>query len=315
MLKFKKVLLATALLTAMVGFTGCVKPYEQPIFEEIEANETAFLVPMSDSAEQAKFESVEFLESKKVAAKRIQIKQEWVQTGRMANSGYRQPSERVIRVSRTPVTREWTNKSDTGTSSTNQAVEAETKESIPFSANITAVAQIEEPDTATFLYRYQGSPLEDIMDREIKTTIQSEFVVQSAKYTLEEILLHKEDIMTAVKEATIPYFKERGITITTIGMIGSFNYSPDIQKSIDENFKSKKAVETAKNNAEAALEEAKGKVKAMEEQAKYLDQIIKLEEIQVQKDFIEKWDSHLPSNLVTDGGNIMSVLPGATSSK
>ena len=303
----KKFILCMLLASTCFSTTGCVRPYMKPVFEEVEANETAFLVPMSDSgSDQAKFESVEYLEERKVAAKRVELKQEWVQTGRINSNGYYQPSERLIKVSRTPVTREWTNASDTGSSTARQAVEAETLESIPFSANITAVAQIEEPDTATFLYLYQGKSLEEIMDSEIKTTIHSAFVCEAAKYTLEDILSKKEDIMETIRNQVIPYFKERGITITTIGLLGSFEYSKEIQESIDQNFKSKKAVETAENNAKAKLAEAKGDVAAIEAQKSYLKEIIELRRLENEANWIEKWDSHLPT--VMSGSDSSSIM-------
>ena len=49
------------------------RPYHEEIYVEIQPNETAFLIPLEEGTQdnQMKFESAEYLETMKVAAKRV----------------------------------------------------------------------------------------------------------------------------------------------------------------------------------------------------------------------------------------------------
>jgi len=86
-----------------------VKPYDKPEYVEIDTSDTGFLIPLEgDSAKQARFESVDYLQERKVAAKRIQITHRWNQEGRISNDGRWLPLVRLVKVNRSPLTREWT---------------------------------------------------------------------------------------------------------------------------------------------------------------------------------------------------------------
>ena len=89
-------------------FTSC-KPYQKPVWVEVGANETAYVIPMEtgNKAGQTKMKSEAYLEQNKVATQRIYVPTQWIQTGRGAGSGKWIESIKVIKVDRTPVTREW----------------------------------------------------------------------------------------------------------------------------------------------------------------------------------------------------------------
>jgi len=246
----KKILLSFFVVALMVlSFTGCMKPYEKPEIKTIEASQTAFLIPLvGDTANQATFSSEKMLETAKVAAKEITIPHRWVQTGRMPNDGEWRASSRLIVVERKPETREWTNTAETGTTNKNQAISAESKESIGFSVGMNCSAQIDEPDAVKFLYRYNNKPLAEIMDTEIRARVESDFVDQCSKFALTDLLLNKEKIMTVVRDDVTTYFKDRGITINVIGMKDGIEYdSKSIQESIDLKFSSEQKVVSQMN--------------------------------------------------------------------
>ena len=134
------------LIVAGVALTQVpLRPYDTPEYVEIDTSESAFLIPLEgDTTNQAAFQSVKFLEEKKVAAKRIQITHRWNQTGYWSISGHWLPAVKLIKVDRRPVTREWTRTAKTGTSSKDEAIHAETKDSINFSTGICCTAYIPE---------------------------------------------------------------------------------------------------------------------------------------------------------------------------
>lgn len=297
----KKAKIITTLIFSALLLTGCIRPYDTPEFVTIEPSQTAFLIPLvGDTEQQASFESEELLSNAKIATKEVQIPHRWVQTGRWDHSGEWRASAKLIVVERKPETREWCNTAGVGTSSMNQAIYAESSESIGFSVGMNCSAQIDsEEDAVKFLYCYNNKTLADIMDSEIRARVESEFVEQCAKRTLEKILVEKEEIMEAVRDDVYSYFETKGITITVLGMKDGLEYDDaDIQKSINEKFSSEQKLVTQKNENERIISEAE----ALAEANKILSESISEEVLKQQ--YLEKWNGVLPQ-YVGGGENLL----------
>ena len=302
MKKTKKLLLVGLIVGVMGSATACVKPYDTPEFYTIEASQTAFLIPLvGDTTSQASFESEELLAQAKVATKEVQIPHRWVQTGRFGWQGEWRPSAKLIVVERTPETREWSSAKDNGTSAKNQAIYAESKESIGFSVGMNCSAQIyTEDDAVKFLYSYNNKTLEQIMDSEIRARVESKFVEECAKYSLNEILVNKEQIMNTVREDVTNYFGDKGITITVLGMKDGIEYEDEaIQTAINEKFSSEQKLVTQENNnkvivskAEAEAEAQRIAAEAEADANKKIAESLTPELIEKQK--IEKWNGNVP---------------------
>lgn len=307
MKKSKKIILVSAVAAMMFSLTSCVKPYDKPEFVVIEPSQTAFLVPLiGDTTNQENFESEEMLNELKVATKEIQIPHRWVQTGRWGYQGEYKPSSRVIVVERKPETREWVNDG-----AVNEGIQAKTKDDIKFTVNLACTAQIDEANAARFLYRYNNKTLAEIMDDEVKTKITSAVVGECAKYNQDELSSNTEAIMEKVSENVIPYFEERGITITALGLTGDFVYSESVQKSIDQRFQAEKEAEAQeiKNQQEIANAEAEVKIAQMEAQAilekqSVMDAEIRLKELENQKAWVEKWNGSVPQVVTGSDSNM-----------
>ena len=303
----KKIILVAAISAMMLSLTSCIKPYDKPEFVVIEPSQTAFLVPLiGDTTNQENFESEEMLNELKVATKEIQIPHRWVQTKRWGWQGEYKPSSRVIVVERKPETREWINDG-----AINNGIQAKTKDDIKFTVNLACTAQIDEANAARFLYRYNNKALAEIMDDEVKTKITSAVVGECAKYNQNELSSNTEAIMEKVSENVIPYFEERGITITALGLTGDFVYSDSVQKSIDQRFQAEKEAESQeiKNQQEVANAEAEVKIAQMEAQAilekqSVMDAEIRLKELENQKAWVEKWDGSVPQVVTGSDSNM-----------
>jgi len=311
----KKLGLIMAGAVLSLGLVAC-KPFDKPEIITVEPSQTVFMIPLDGkSSAQGNFMSEEFLKNAKVATKQVQIPHRWLKEGRGAifEKGRWIPSAKLIVVERKPITREWTEDAKTGTSSKNQGVVAESKESIGFMARMNCSAQIDEADAVKFLYRYNNKSLEDIMDTEIRARIESKFVEECSKLTLEEILINKENIMKNVRTDVTAYFKERGVSITVIGLKGELTYlNAEIQKSIDERFKSAKALESQRNENQRTLEKAKAEAEAVRIQAETITQQIRLRELENQAKAIEKWDGKLPQYMTGNGGTMFNLPVGAS---
>lgn len=298
----KIIAMLLTLVMCCTMFTGCVKPYDKPEFVTIEPHQTAFLIPLiGDTGNQASFESEAMLREAKVAAKEIQIPHRWVQTGRFHWRGEYRDTMALIVVDRSPVTREWSSSKDVGTSAVNQAIYAESSESIGFSAGMNCSAQIySEDDAAKFLYCYNNKPLSEIMDTEIRARVESKFVEECASRTLNDILIEKEEIMSTVRNDVTTYFIERGITITVLGMKDGLEYDdPSIQSSINDKFSSEMKLTTQENENQRIISEAEAKAEANRILSESLtDEVLK-------QQMYEKWNGELPK--VTGGDTMIGL--------
>lgn len=297
----KVVVLLMITIMCSFCFTGCVKPYDTPEFVTIEASQTAFLVPLvGDVGDQAAFDSEELLNETKVATKEVQIPHRWVQTKRWSWIGEWKPSATLIVVERKPVSRSWESGSSTAESN-NKAIFGETADGIGVYVGMNCTAMIEEQDAVKFLYRYNNTALEKIIDTDIKKMVEDEFNMQTAKYKSTELLNYKSEILNNIKTKVTSYFKDYGITITVLGLKEGISYeNPDIQEAIDAKFASEQDLEIQENKNAANIAKAEAEAKAIlieaEAQAKangLLSQSL-TDEI-IAKMYYEKWDGVLPS--------------------
>ena len=283
--------IAVALFAAIM-ISGC-SPNIPPI-QTIEPSETAFLVPLEGkTSDQGAFNSEKFLEESKVAAKRVTIPQRWRSTGFLPWQGEWIPTVRVITVNRKAEARLWANKN---------AITAESKESIGFSTGIACTAQINESDATKFLYRYNNKQLGQIMDEEVLNRVRSKFVEQAALYDLSTLLLNKAQIMKAVRDDVEPYFKARGIDITSLGLVGELTYLDKAnQDAINEKFQASQALIAQKAINEKVVSKAQADARA----AQILNNpnALKLKQLDLQTKFLEKWDGTMPK--VVGSGGIM----------
>lgn len=257
------ILLGLLMLTAMC-FVGCVKPYDTPEFVTIEPSQTAFLVPVvGDSSNQASFESEELLLEAKVATKEVQIPHRWVQTKRFNWQGEWRPTAKLIIVERKPVSRSWES-GDSAAASANRAIFGETADAIGIYVGMNCTAMIEEKDAAKFLYRYNNTPLETIIDTDIKKMVEDEFNNATSQYKSTELHVHKTEIIEQVKTSVVEYFKEYGITITVLGIKEGFSFeNPAIQEALDKKFESEQDLVIQQNKNEANLAKAEAEAEAL----------------------------------------------------
>jgi regulator of protease activity HflC (stomatin/prohibitin superfamily) len=280
---------ALALFISSVFYLVAIrKPYDRPEYVEIDTSESAFLIPLEgDTSNQASFQSAEFLDQLKVAVKRIQITHRWNQTGPLPSQGEWIGTVRLMKVDRRPITREWTASHKTGTSAKDESIAAESRDSVNFSVGVSCTARIPEQQAAVFLYSYPSKSLAEMMDMEVRARIQQVIAEEAAKHDLEKLRSKKNEIMQAVKEDIIPFFKAKGIEITTVTMFGGMVYdNAEIQKAIDDAVKASQLKITAEAKREAqevdnkTLElAAQGKAKAakLEAQGKAEAEVMRAE--------------------------------------
>lgn len=242
---------------------GCMRPFEPVQLEVIDTSEEGFLIPLrGDKEKQTSTNSEEDLRKSLVSTKQVQIPQQWVQQGYeyfgVPNGEWR-PAATLIKVDRAPVTCEWTADENSGTSNKNEAIWVMTSDQVEFSTGWTITARIASRDDAIrFLHNYPNGSLKNIMDTEIRSKLQSTFGFEVTDLPMDELRKaatpHIEKVVNGVSE----FFKERGITITNMGITGGFVYKDQsIMKTMVDIF-----------NAEQEKTKAIAKTQAQEEMNK-----------------------------------------------
>ena len=304
---YRIIALTALLILALCCFTSCRKPYDKPEFMTIEPSQTAFLIPLvGDTSNQGAFESEELLLEAKVATKEIQIPHRWVQMGRRHWMGEWRPSATVIVVERKPVSRSWESGNSSADSS-NRAIFGETSDNIGIYVGMNCTAMIEEKDAAKFLYRYNNTPLETIIDTDIKKLVEDRFNIETALVTSTELGAKKGEIVERVRTYVVEYFKDYGITITVLGLKEGISFeNPEIQKALDAKFASEQDLVIQQNKNEVAIAKAQAEAEAIiiaaEAQAQANNTLAKsITDAILEQMYYEKWDGKLPTVYGAEG--------------
>lgn len=343
--------LATTLGIILIALLPSCTPPNIPKIANIDPNETAFLVPLEgDREKQVKFDSESFLEKNKISVGRVELPQRWRKTGRLWFDGEYIPTVMLVKVNRAPVTVQWEASTDkngkTVRAANDNSIWIESKDSVGFSVGFNVSAYIKAEDASKFLYMYAGRELKDVMNTEIHGRVMEVAQTFAAAQPLDTLREQKAEMSQSIQTDVTAFFKERGITITNIGMFGGFAYENEkIQSAIDEVFVAQqmknttkasldaqnsineKLISEAKARATAAQEEATGKAQAYVVEAKGKADAIQLEVIALQnaqsnplyievqklnvsKEFNTKWDGKLPTQYIgTDKVTTLMGIP------
>lgn len=313
-----------ALLLSAVILSGC-GPAKVLDVVEIQPNETCWVIPLvnTNQESQSKFNSIGFLEAKKIAAKRVLVDKVPRQTGRMWWDYEWIPASRVVRVDRSLVTREWTDAPDTGTSSTKQGIKVITKDSIKLTVGLTITASIDEDDASIYLYYHGEKKLSDVVDQNIRSFAVSELTRKFAELTLEEAQLRQNEIYAGLFKDAVPTFKNKGITIQYLGNAEGMHYDdPKIQEGINRSYSAQQDRKTAEQEQEAAKIRNQTKIFTAEAEAEAASKLSAAKDATQLKNLLEiqlieanarllmasNWNGHLPNNILPANSPLLMNL-------
>lgn len=332
----------TAAALLALSLTGCWRPFEPVKLEVIQTNEEAFLLPFTESVDkQTSTHTEDYLRKSLVHTQQVKIPQQWVPKGyeTLRPNGEWKDAAILVRVEKSPVTREWTADPNSGTSSRNEAIWVMTSDQVEFSTGWTCTARIaSREDAVKFLHNYPNGSLTTVMDGELRAKLQAEFGLEVTDLPMDELRKQATPHILKVTEAVREFFAERGITITNLGITGGFVYKdPSIIKMLVEvfNAEQKKAIAIAdtgaqlEQNKKIQLEaEAKAKALLTERQAEadgiklvadaksYEIEIaaqsqetyLRLKQLELEKTKLEKWDGKFPTYFMGSGEGMNMLL-------
>jgi hypothetical protein len=325
----------TVLLSGVLLFTGC-KPVKVLDVKEIKPNETAWVIPLDGAtqASQAKFNSVEFLNQHKIAAKRVMIDKVERSVGRFWWEIEWIPAVRVVTVDRSLVTREWTDNKATGTSSLNQGIPVNTKDNIGLTIGLTVTVNIDEDDASTYLYYHGDKSLSDVCDQNIRSYAVAELNRQVASLTLLDFQQDQAQIYSNLFREAATTFKSKGLTVQYLGNAEGWRFKDQqIQDSINKTFVAQQDNRTAQMEQEAqktrnatmllnnqtdnsikiataqAQVDAATKLAAAKEAAAFQNQLqVTLIEAQAKMTMATKWSGNLPASILPDNSPMLLNL-------
>ena len=335
------------LLAAALPLAGCWRPFEPIQLETISPNEEAFLLPLTDDVKkQTSTNNEEYLKENLVYTKQVRIPQQWVQKGyeTFGANGQWQAAAILVKVDKSPVTREWTADPNSGTSNKNEAIWVMTSDQVEFSTGWTCTARIASRDDAVkFLHNYPNGALKDVLDTEVRGKLQATFGLEVTDQPMNKLRQEATPhILRTVADVTA-FFKERGVTITNLGITGGFIYK---DKSIMDtmvrvfNAEQEKAIATAgflaqEEQNKATFAEAEGQAKALlatrqaeadgiklvaDAKAYEIDMAqadsemyLSLKRFELERDKLQKWDGRFPTYFLGAGHSpdLLLQMPAA----
>lgn len=254
-------LLASVVGISLIGMNGPAKAYYDKLdyaeYVFVQPNWTVFYIPDvgANLSGQVKFGSIDYLETARIAQKRVEIKHVKL-AGTGTFTDFFVPAGRLNVVDRTPVSRVWNGATNTGTSPKDESFHFETSDSISIASAITVGATIKEEDAAKFLYWFGViSPpydanntanqfqsvlfsvsLATVMDTYVRGLVQAQLAEEFGKQPLLVAIGLKSQIIRAVRDTVTAECLGRGITINYLGFAQDLSFEPAIQEAIDRNF-------------------------------------------------------------------------------
>jgi hypothetical protein len=231
----------------------CIGPPKKELVEEIDTQTTAFLIPLEGVEKGVQVNStIDDLRNKQVNSKRVVISQRKLKTGRWAKSYKWVATMRVVKVDRTPVTREWTSSVSSGTSSKDQTVKVLTADGLGMRVPINITISIPPDGAAQFLYSLGGKTLEEVCDTIVRGKVQELWVARTGALKAWDILPETASIAEESRITLSSYLKQYGMELTSYSVAGKVEFEDgSIQAKIAEKMVAETDVTVASQEQEA----------------------------------------------------------------
>lgn len=136
----------------------------------------------------------------------------------------------------------------------------------------------------------------------IAPAIQESMKSVTARYTAEELITKRQDVSVEVKNKLDSKIEQYGIIVDNFNIV-NFDFSDEFNKAIESKqtaeqlaLKAKRDLERVKIEAEQQITSAKAEAESLKVQKQEVTpELIKLREIEMQREAIKRWDGKLPT--------------------
>lgn len=205
-----------------------------PIVKTITPSQTGFLIPLTDTKDQVKFQSAQYFNDNKVPAHQIVIQSHGISDNNGGTNYY--PNQLLVLVDRSAVTKNWTSASPEASNSTsahtNQSFAEQSANGVKFHIEASCTGYIDEAEAATYLYSFKGTDSNDnpaiyevdslgtVMDTIVWGSLNDALSRIFGNKTFDVILNDKGDLFALADKEITNEFQKKGLTLTSCGMIG-----------------------------------------------------------------------------------------------
>jgi regulator of protease activity HflC (stomatin/prohibitin superfamily) len=186
-----------------------------------------------------------------------------------------------------------------------------------------------DPTRAAHLFQTVGT---EYTSRIIDPTVQESVKVVTTRYTAEELIRRRAQVKAEVEQEITGRLKAYDIIVDPEGLsITNFDFSPDFNNAIErkqvaqqEAEKQKYVLQQAQLQKETAIAQAEGVSQAAKLNAAALQ--VQGGSLVIAREWIDKWDGHLPSvstggggsgggGFIIDLGSLMQAAPAVTGNR
>ena len=163
---------------------------------------------------------------------------------------------------------------------------------------------------ANQLYKEVGVDFKSII---IEPTIFESVKQAMSQYTGEQLITERSSVSNDIVKLLEERLSHKGIVVTALN-ITDLNFSAEFDAAIEkkqiteqQTQQAKYELEKAKVENEKKIENAKAEAEVMALQnAQITEQTLRLKELEIKEEFVEKWNGNMPTTMLND--NIMSMI-------
>jgi regulator of protease activity HflC (stomatin/prohibitin superfamily) len=200
----------------------------------------------------------------------------------------------------------------------NDEIVFNTKDGMVIKADVSLSYQLEAAKIPAFYVKFRTDDLDVFTHGFLFNVARDAFNEIASTYTLEEIYgAKKEEYLNKVRAKVNDQIKEYGVMIQQMGFLGKLRIPELVEAAINGKMQAIQDAIKVENQVRQAEAEAKKKIAAAEGTAKsnaliansMTAQLIQWEQLQIQKNQIEKWNGAYPSTMVGGGTPFMFNMP------
>src|SRR5690554_673607 len=195
-----------------------------------------------------------------------------------------------------------------------QAISFQTSEGLAVRADV-GISYTIDPDKVHLVFEKYRRGVDEITDTYLRNMVRDSLNKRASELSVEDVYgKGKVGLIDSVFEDVTSQVNDIGIIIEKIYWIGEIDLPNTVKASLNAKIEAtqmamrrQNEVAQAKAEADKKIEEARGIAESMRiTNQEVTDKVLRLRELEIQQQFLEKWNGVLPQTLFTSGENPIS---------
>lgn len=195
-----------------------------------------------------------------------------------------------------------------------QAISFQTSEGLAVRADV-GISYTIDPNKVHLVFEKYRRGVDEITDTYLRNMVRDSLNKRASELSVEDVYgKGKVGLINSVFEDVASQVSDIGIIIEKIYWIGEIDLPDTVKASLNAKIEAtqmamrrQNEVAQAKAEADKKIEEARGIAESMRiTNQEVTDKVLRLRELEIQQQFLEKWNGVLPQTLFTSGENPIS---------